>query len=158
MRASAVRDNCVITLSVANVRKTLKQVNIHKAAGPDGLPGCLLASVFNDIFKFSIWVCKTNMFQADHHSPCVQEHQGNLPKWLANRNTRLYPWSAIQHHYPRNPRPTPICILPKQIYRWCNLYCTPHFPFPPGQKEHLRENYIHWQLIVQHHSALRAHH
>ena len=39
MRASAVQDNCVITLFVADVSKTFKQVNIHKAAGPDGLPG-----------------------------------------------------------------------------------------------------------------------
>ena len=39
MRAPAVPEDCVITLSTANVRKTFKQVNIHKAAGPDGLPG-----------------------------------------------------------------------------------------------------------------------
>jgi hypothetical protein len=42
MRAPAVPDNCGITLSVASVSKTFKQVNIHKAAGPDGLPGCVL--------------------------------------------------------------------------------------------------------------------
>jgi hypothetical protein len=42
MRASAVLDDCVITLSVADVCKTFKQVNIHKAAGPDGLPGRVL--------------------------------------------------------------------------------------------------------------------
>jgi hypothetical protein len=48
----------VITLSVADVSKTFKKVNIHKAAGPDGLPGCTLracpdhlASVFTDIFN-----------------------------------------------------------------------------------------------------------
>jgi hypothetical protein len=35
MRASAVPDDCVIMLSVADERKTFKQVNIHKAAGPD---------------------------------------------------------------------------------------------------------------------------
>ena len=38
MRASAVPDDCVTTLSVADVNKTFKQVNIHKAAVPDGLP------------------------------------------------------------------------------------------------------------------------
>jgi hypothetical protein len=61
MRASAVLDDCVITLSAANVSKTLKQVNIHKAAGPDGLPGRVLracadqlASVFIDIFNLSL--------------------------------------------------------------------------------------------------------
>jgi hypothetical protein len=55
MRAPAVPDNCMITLSIVDVSKTLKQVNIHKAAGPDGLKGRVLracadqlASVFTD--------------------------------------------------------------------------------------------------------------
>ena len=61
MRASAVPDDCVIPLSVVNVSKTFKQVNIHKATGPDRLPGCVLracadqlASVFTDIFNLSL--------------------------------------------------------------------------------------------------------
>ena len=61
MRALAVPDNCVITLSVADVSKTFKQVNIHKAAGPDGVRGrvlgaCVdpLACVFTDIFNLSL--------------------------------------------------------------------------------------------------------
>jgi hypothetical protein len=36
-RAPAVLDDCVIMLSEADVSKTFKQVNIHKAAGPGGL-------------------------------------------------------------------------------------------------------------------------
>ena len=61
MRAPAVLDDCVITLSVADVSKTFKLINIHKAAGPDGLPGralraCAdkLAGVFTDIFNMSL--------------------------------------------------------------------------------------------------------
>jgi hypothetical protein len=61
MRAPAVLDDCVITLSAADVSKTFKQVNIHKAAGPDGLPGCVLracadqlANVFTDILNLSL--------------------------------------------------------------------------------------------------------
>ena len=61
MRASAVPDDCVITLSVADVSKTFKQVNIHKAAGTDGLPGRMLqtcadqlSGVFTDIFNMSL--------------------------------------------------------------------------------------------------------
>ena len=34
-RASTVPDDCVITLFVADLSKTFKQVNRHKAAGPD---------------------------------------------------------------------------------------------------------------------------
>ena len=51
----------MITLSVADVNKTFKQVNILKAAGPDGLPGHVLkayldqlSSVFTDIFNLSL--------------------------------------------------------------------------------------------------------
>ena len=51
----------VISLSVADMNKTFKQVNIHKAAGPDKLPGHVLkacadqlASVSTDIFNFSL--------------------------------------------------------------------------------------------------------
>ena len=61
MRAPAVPKDCVITLSTADVSKTFRQVNIHKAAGPAGLPGCVLracvdqlASVFTDIFNLSL--------------------------------------------------------------------------------------------------------
>ena len=42
MRVSAVPEDCVIMLSVAVVSKIFKQVNIHKASGPDGLPGRVL--------------------------------------------------------------------------------------------------------------------
>ena len=51
----------MITLSKADVSKTFKQVNIHKAMRPDGLPGCVLracadhlADVFTDIFNMSL--------------------------------------------------------------------------------------------------------
>jgi hypothetical protein len=60
MRAPAVPDDCVITLSIADVSKIFKQVNIHKVAGL-GLPGRVLracadqlASVFTDIFNMSL--------------------------------------------------------------------------------------------------------
>ena len=88
MRAQAVLDDCVIMLSVADVSKTFKQVNIHKAAVPDGLPGgvlteCMdqLSSDLTDISQPLLdRVCNTYMFQADHHSPCAQGSEGNLPK------------------------------------------------------------------------------
>ena len=61
MTASAVPDGCVMTLSVADVSKTFKQVNIHKAAGPDRLPlrelrACTYqqARVFTDSFNLSL--------------------------------------------------------------------------------------------------------
>jgi hypothetical protein len=51
----------VITLSIADVSKTFKQVNIHKATRPDGLPGRVLracadqlAGDFTYIFNMSL--------------------------------------------------------------------------------------------------------
>ena len=61
LRAPAVLDDCVLTLAAADVSKTFKQVNIHKAAGPDGLLRLVLracadqlVSVFTDIFNLSL--------------------------------------------------------------------------------------------------------
>jgi hypothetical protein len=42
MRTPAVLDDCVISLSIADVSKTFKQVNINKAAGPDRIPEHIL--------------------------------------------------------------------------------------------------------------------
>ena len=50
MRAPAVPDDCVITLSVANMSKTFKLVNIHKAEGQTDYQD-QLASVFTDMFN-----------------------------------------------------------------------------------------------------------
>ena len=61
LRAPAVPGDCVISLSVADVSMTFKQVNIHKDVGPDGLPGRVLkacadqlASVITGIFNLSL--------------------------------------------------------------------------------------------------------
>ena len=61
MRASAVLEDCVITLSAADVSKTFKQVNIPKVAGPGGYQDVYcehvadqLASDFADICNLSL--------------------------------------------------------------------------------------------------------
>jgi hypothetical protein len=63
-------DDCEITLLVAYVSKTFKQVNNHKAVGSDRLPGRVLkactdqlASVFTDIFNLSLTESNTYMFR-----------------------------------------------------------------------------------------------
>jgi hypothetical protein len=59
MRAAAVPDDCVITLSIADVSKTFKQVNIHRRARritrtcTQSMHG-QLASIFTDIFNLSL--------------------------------------------------------------------------------------------------------
>ena len=50
MRAPAVPDDCVTMLSIADVSKTFKQVNIHKAAWPDKLLGHVLRACIDQHF------------------------------------------------------------------------------------------------------------
>jgi hypothetical protein len=88
MRASAVPGDCVITLSVADVSKTFKQVNIHKAAGPDGLPwrvlrACAdqLAGVFTETNIMSlIESVIPTCFKQTTIVPVPKNMEGNLPK------------------------------------------------------------------------------
>jgi hypothetical protein len=47
----------------------------------------------------------------------------------------------------------PIHIPPQQIHRSCNLYCTPHCPFPPEQEEHLLYMSM---LFIDYRSALNT--
>ena len=60
MRAPAVPDDRVILLSIADVSKTFKQVNIHKAAGQTDYQGMYSKhaltnwQVFTDIFNLSL--------------------------------------------------------------------------------------------------------
>jgi hypothetical protein len=53
--------DCGLSFSMADVSKTLKHVNPHKAASPDCIPSCVLracadqlAGVFMDIFNLSL--------------------------------------------------------------------------------------------------------
>ncbi len=59
--AAAAEEVSAISISVADVTRSFKRVNIHKAVGPDGIPGCVLracafklAGVFTDIFNLSL--------------------------------------------------------------------------------------------------------
>ncbi len=58
---AAAEEVSPLTLSVADVTRSLKRVNIRKAVGPDGIPGRVLkacafqlAGVFTDIFNLSL--------------------------------------------------------------------------------------------------------
>ncbi len=58
---AAAEEVSAISISVADVTRSFRQVNIHKAVGPDGIPGRVLracafqlAGVFTDIFNLSL--------------------------------------------------------------------------------------------------------
>ena len=59
MSAPALPDDCVITRSVADVSKSFIQVNIQKAAGPDGLPGRVLRACADQLSIFNLSLSKS---------------------------------------------------------------------------------------------------
>ena len=104
------------THSVADMCKTFKQVNIHLAAGPDGLPGharaCAdqLASVFTDIFNLSLTesVIPTCFKQITivpvpkkANVTCLNDY-----RHVESQEVLRKAGHGSQHHHPRNPRPT----------------------------------------------------
>ena len=85
MRAPADPEDSVIMLSTADVSKTFKQVNIHKAVGPEILPervlrACVdqLTSVFTDILNLSL--TESVIPTCFKQTTTVNESEGNLPK------------------------------------------------------------------------------
>ncbi len=70
-----------LSISVADVTQSFRWVNIHKAVGPDGIPGRVLracafqlAGVFTDIFNLSLSVCGSLMLKKKiHHCAHTKE-------------------------------------------------------------------------------------
>ncbi len=70
-----------ISISVADVTRSFKRVNIHKAVGPDGIPGRVLracafqlAGVFTDIFNLSLSLSVVPLcFKKIHHCAHTKE-------------------------------------------------------------------------------------
>ena len=112
--------------------KTFKQVNIHKAAGPDGLPGLVvracadqLASVFTDIYNLSLteYVIPTCFKQTtivpvpkNVKLTCLNDYRTVVLTSVAMKCFERMVMAHITNH-PRIPRPTPISILHQQIHR-----------------------------------------
>ncbi len=77
---AAAEEVSPLSLSVVDVTRSFKQVNIRKAVGPDGIPGRVLkacafqlARVFTDIFNLSLSVCGSRMLQKVHHCAHTEE-------------------------------------------------------------------------------------
>ncbi len=79
--AAAAEEVSPLSLSVADVTRSFKWVNIRKAVGPDGIPGCVvkacafqLAGVFQRHFQsVPLSVCGSRMLQKIHHCAHTEE-------------------------------------------------------------------------------------
>ena len=124
---------CVITLLVADVSRTFKQVSIHKVAGPDRLPGRVLkacagqlASVFTDIFNLSLTESVIpRCFKQTTIVPVPKEVKVTClnyyhPVALTSVAMKCFERLLMSHINTINPRPTPICIPPQQGQASCH--------------------------------------
>ena len=66
--------------------KPLGQMDNQDVTSKHARTNCQVSSHFQPLPD---WVCNTYMFQADHHSPCAQGSEGNLPKWLLPHSTHV---------------------------------------------------------------------
>ncbi len=79
--AAAAEEVSPLTLSVMDVTRSFKRVNIRKAVGPDGIPGRVLkacafqlAGVFTDIFNLSLSLSVVpTCFKKIHHCAHTEE-------------------------------------------------------------------------------------
>ena len=132
--------------------KTFKQVNIHKAAGPDGLPGRVLracadqlASVFTDIFNLSmsesvISTCfkQTTVLTVTKNTKvtCLNDYRPVALTSVAMKCFERLVMAHINTIIPETLDPLQFAYSPN-ISTDDAISCTPHCLFLRGQKEHL---------------------
>ena len=137
-------------------QKTFKQVNIHKAAGPDRLPGRVpracadqLAGVFTDIFidisliESVIPTCfkQTTIVHVHKNTKvtCLNDYRPVALTSVVMKCFERLVMAHINTIIPETLDPLQFAYLPN-ISTGDSLYFTPHCPFTPEQKEHLCEN------------------
>ncbi|KAI3362806.1 hypothetical protein L3Q82_001852 [Scortum barcoo] len=99
-KAAVTPDHQPLTLSPDDVGAVLGRIVVHKAAGPDGIPGRVLracsgelAEVLTDIFNLVLGsCCGTDLLQIHLHHTGTQELQTIKPQ-------RLPPGSPHPHHH-----------------------------------------------------------
>ena len=122
-------DDCVITLSAADVSKTLKEVNIHKAPGPDGLPGRVLQHALTNwqvsSLTFSTCPClsviptcfkQTTIVPVPKNTKitCLNYYQNIALTFVAMKCFERLVMALINTIVPETH---PICIAHQQIHR-----------------------------------------
>jgi hypothetical protein len=154
MRAPAVLEDCVLTLSAANVSKTLKQVNIQTDS--DRLPlrvlrACSdqLASVFTDIFNLTLSdsVILTSFKQTtivpvpkNTKVTCLNDYRPVALMSIAMKCFERLVMAHINIMIPETLDPFQFAYRPN---RSTDDAISIALHFPPGKKEHLCENAIY---------------
>ncbi len=157
-----------ISISVTDVTRSFKRVNIHKAVGPDGIPGRVLracafqlAGVFTDIFNLSL---SLSVIPASKNPPLchTKEKENHMLEWLEARcsDTHLQQvfWETHQRLHLLCAAcltgSAAICISQQPFHRRCYCLHPAYCSLPPGKQERLCEDAVcGLQLRIQYHSA-----
>ncbi len=129
--AAVAEEASAISISVTDVTRSFRRVNIHKAVGPDGIPGRVLracafqlAGVFTDIFNLSLSLSEV---------PLCLKKSTIVPIPKKNKITCLNDWrpvalTPIFSKCLRNSSETTsaLCCLPHWIR--CNLHIAATIP------------------------------
>ncbi len=96
--AAAAEEVSPLSITVADVTRSFKRVNIRKALGPDGIPGRVLracafqlARVFTDIFNLSL---SLSMFPSCLKNPIPYQRKIKSHAWMTGRPSLWHPSSA----------------------------------------------------------------
>ncbi len=145
--AAAAEEVSPLTLSVVDVTRSFKRVNIRKAVGPDGIPGRVLkacafqlAGVFTDIFNLSLSLSVVpSCFKKSIIVPIPKKN--HMLEWLEARcsdpHLQQVFWEACQRLHLLCAAcftgPTTICIPQQPFHRRCYCLHRSHCSLPPGK-------------------------
>ncbi len=87
--AAVAEEASALSISVSDETRSFRQVNIHKAVGPDGIPGRVLracafqlAGVFTDIFNLSLSLCLWFPYDSKNPPSCPYQRKIKPHAWM----------------------------------------------------------------------------
>lgn len=114
----------------ADVQRTLRKVNIWKAAGPDHIPGKVHKKLLNNLLGCS-QTSSTAHCGSPWYRPVLRLPQSYWYRKITqpppHHDERLWEAGKGPNHYqtPPNIQPITVCLSPQPLHRERHLLCTP---------------------------------
>ncbi len=147
--APAAEEVSPLSISIVDVTRSFKRVNIRKAVCPDGIPGRVLracafqlAGVFTDIFNFSLSLSVVpSCFKISTIVLIPKKNKNHMLEWLEARCSDTHLQQGFWEIHQRLhllcaacfPGSTTICISLQPFHRRCYCLHPAHCSLPPGK-------------------------
>ncbi len=151
---AAAEEVSPLSLSVVYVTRSFKRVNIRKAMGPDGIPGCVLkACAFQlagvlQTFAICPSLCLWFPHASKNQPLCPYLRKIKSHAWMTGGPLLWHPSSAIVLRSSSENTSALCCLLHWTHYNFNHstddCYCLhpAHCSLPPGKEEHLCEDAV----------------